>query len=74
MDADAEGVPVSSYPRAARQSRVKCISCNAPVVQTVDDRYVCVECGSAPVEIKEPGDRTADGDATGPTGPDREAG
>lgn len=29
---------------------MKCVSCNAPVVQTVDDSYVCVECGQSPIQ------------------------
>jgi predicted RNA-binding Zn-ribbon protein involved in translation (DUF1610 family) len=41
---------MSRYPREARNSRLKCISCNAPVVKTTDEQYVCVDCGSTPVE------------------------
>jgi hypothetical protein len=37
------------YPRTARGSTLKCISCNAPVVETVDGAYACVECGSSPI-------------------------
>lgn len=37
------------YPREARDAQVKCIDCNAPVVTTVDGRYVCVDCGGSPV-------------------------
>ena len=37
------------YPREARDAQVKCIDCNAPVVTTVDGRYVCVGCGGSPV-------------------------
>lgn len=33
------------YPRTVRDAAIKCIECNAPVATTVDDRYVCVECG-----------------------------
>lgn len=38
------------YPKSARSARLKCIDCNAPVVETVDDAFVCVECGEAPIE------------------------
>jgi len=37
------------YPRNARSARLKCIDCNAPVVETTDDRFVCVDCGSSPI-------------------------
>jgi DNA-directed RNA polymerase subunit RPC12/RpoP len=37
------------YPREARDAQVKCIDCNAPVVTTVDGRYVCVDCGGSPL-------------------------
>ncbi|UPV98946.1 hypothetical protein M0R88_10440 [Halorussus gelatinilyticus] len=40
---------MARYPRTARDAALKCISCNAPVIQTVDDRYVCVECGESPI-------------------------
>jgi len=33
------------YPRGVRSARVKCIQCNAPAAETVDNSYVCVECG-----------------------------
>ncbi len=35
------------YPRPARSSRVKCIDCHAPATETIDDEYVCVECGAS---------------------------
>ncbi|MDY6774707.1 MAG: hypothetical protein SV253_01235 [Halobacteria archaeon] len=38
------------YPRKARTARIKCISCNAPVTQTVEGSYVCVDCGESRVE------------------------
>lgn len=38
------------YPRSARRARLKCIDCNAPVVETVDGEYVCVDCGESPIE------------------------
>ena len=37
------------YPREARDAQIKCIDCNAPVVTTVDGRYVCVGCGGSPL-------------------------
>ena len=40
---------MSRYPRQARSARIKCIACNAPVVETVGDGYVCVDCGNSPV-------------------------
>jgi predicted RNA-binding Zn-ribbon protein involved in translation (DUF1610 family) len=41
---------MSRYPRNVRNARLKCVSCNAPVVKTTDERFVCVDCGTAPVE------------------------
>ena len=41
---------MARYPRSVRDARLKCISCNAPVVETVDDGYHCVACGEAPLE------------------------
>jgi len=38
---------MSRYPRAVRKARVKCVDCNAPASETIDDDYVCVECGTA---------------------------
>ncbi|WP_255475232.1 hypothetical protein [Halapricum sp. CBA1109] len=40
---------MSRYPRAVRDSRIKCIDCNAPAVETTDRQYVCVECGTPAV-------------------------
>lgn len=40
---------MGSYPRPVRDAAIKCIPCNAPVVRTVDDDFVCVECGVRPV-------------------------
>lgn len=42
------------YPREARCAAVKCIRCNAPVVQTVDEGFICVECGESPLKPDEP--------------------
>lgn len=40
---------MTQYPRPARSARIKCIPCNAPVVETVGGGYVCVCCGESPV-------------------------
>ncbi|KYH25839.1 hypothetical protein HAPAU_25170 [Halalkalicoccus paucihalophilus] len=40
---------MSRYPREARSARIKCIACNAPVVRTVEGKYVCVDCGDSPL-------------------------
>lgn len=40
---------MSRYPRPVRNARIKCISCNAPVIETVDETYYCVDCGSSPI-------------------------
>lgn len=40
---------MARYPRPVRDARIKCIACNAPVVETVDDGYHCVDCGGSPV-------------------------
>lgn len=44
---------MSRYPRAARNARVKCIECNAPVVETTDGGFVCVDCGDSPIQCRE---------------------
>lgn len=41
---------MSRYPREARNARLKCVSCNAPVVKTADRDYVCVDCGDEPID------------------------
>jgi predicted RNA-binding Zn-ribbon protein involved in translation (DUF1610 family) len=41
---------MSRYPRNVRNARLKCVSCNAPVVKTTDEQFVCVDCGTSPVE------------------------
>lgn len=38
------------YPKSVRAAAIKCLSCNAPVVETVSERYVCIECGESPVQ------------------------
>lgn len=45
------GVPgtMSRYPRAARDAKIKCLQCNAPVTETVDGGYACVDCGRNPL-------------------------
>lgn len=40
------------YPRQVRDARLKCIDCNAPVVETVDGSYACVDCGSEPLSSR----------------------
>lgn len=40
---------MSRFPREVRNARIKCINCNAPVVQTVDDEFVCISCGDSPL-------------------------
>ncbi|MDL5363695.1 hypothetical protein [Halalkalicoccus sp. NIPERK01] len=44
---------MSRYPRQARNARIKCIACNAPVVRTADEEYVCVDCGESPIRPHE---------------------
>jgi len=34
---------MTRYPKAARSAHIKCISCNAPVTETIEGEYVCVE-------------------------------
>lgn len=53
---------MARYPRAARSARIKCISCNAPVVETIDGGYACVGCGGSPISS------TDSADAGGSTG------
>ncbi|USZ69590.1 hypothetical protein NGM10_07625 [Halorussus salilacus] len=31
---------------------MKCIECNAPVVETVEGSYACVSCGSSPISSR----------------------
>jgi len=40
------------YPQAARCARIKCIECNAPVVETTESKYVCIECGETPLDAR----------------------
>ncbi len=47
-----EGESMGRYPRKSRAARVKCIECNAPVVETVDGEYACVSCGNAPLSAR----------------------
>lgn len=46
--------PMNRYSRQARAASIKCISCNAPVVKTVDSTYVCIECGESPIKPRNP--------------------
>jgi predicted RNA-binding Zn-ribbon protein involved in translation (DUF1610 family) len=43
---------MAGYPKGVRDAKMKCLSCNAPVVETISDHFVCVECGQAPIERK----------------------
>lgn len=45
---------MSRYPRAVRDARIKCLHCNAPVTETIDGRWVCVDCGRRVVDVQEP--------------------
>lgn len=49
MGLGVEALSMARYPRTARCARLKCVPCNAPVVETVEGRYVCVDCGSSPI-------------------------
>lgn len=53
------------YPKAARAAVIKCIDCNAPVVETVDQTYVCADCGQAPIRRQNEGVGVV-GDVDGP--------
>jgi DNA-directed RNA polymerase subunit RPC12/RpoP len=45
---------------------LKCLPCNAPTTRTIDDNYVCVDCGETVVAL--------DGTPSDPTaGPVRES-
>jgi len=33
-----------------RAANIKCISCNAPVIETVDEEYICLDCGTSPIQ------------------------
>lgn len=48
---------MSRYPRGVRNARLKCLTCNAPVVKTTDRKYVCVECGDEPIESSDSAQR-----------------
>lgn len=45
---------MSRYPRQSRNASIKCIDCNAPVVETTDETFVCVDCGESPIERRTP--------------------
>ena len=40
------------YPREIRAAAMKCIPCNAPVAQSIDGRFACVECGREPIKVR----------------------
>ncbi|UPW01566.1 hypothetical protein M0R88_05545 [Halorussus gelatinilyticus] len=54
------------YPREARDARLKCIECNAPVVETVEGSYACVDCGAAPISARSSATASAADDARSP--------
>ena len=54
------------YPRAARDARLKCIECNAPVVETVEGDYACVDCGGAPIATRSDATASTADDARSP--------
>lgn len=45
---------MSRYPRSSRSASIKCIDCNAPVVETVDGTFACVGCGDSPIQRRTP--------------------
>lgn len=45
-------ISMGRYPREVRDARLKCIGCNAPVVETVEGNYACVDCGSEPLSAR----------------------
>lgn len=57
------------YPRQVRDARLKCIECNAPVVETVEGSYACVDCGAEPVSTRSDPSATIQGDSV-PTADD----
>jgi len=44
---------MSRYPRSVRSSYAKCVPCNAPAAETVDDDYVCVEYGEVLIDAED---------------------
>ncbi|WP_435155730.1 hypothetical protein [Haladaptatus sp. DFWS20] len=46
---DGDDAAMGRYPRTTRDAQIKCIACNAPVVQTVENAFICVGCGESPV-------------------------
>lgn len=51
---------MSRYPRAARDAKIKCMHCNAPVTETVDGGYACVDCGRNPFGDDGPDDAASE--------------
>ncbi len=41
---------MGKYAKPSRAAKIKCIECNSPVVTTVDEEYICVNCGGTPIE------------------------
>ncbi|WP_435177053.1 hypothetical protein [Halorussus sp. AFM4] len=54
------------YPREVRDAQLKCIECNAPVVETVEGSYACVNCGSEPLRSRSDATPAAAEDAASP--------
>lgn len=51
---------MSRYPRPVRNAALKCIPCNAPIVETTDGEYACVDCGTARIRRRTPQSFTAE--------------
>ncbi|NEU55395.1 hypothetical protein [Halorussus sp. MSC15.2] len=54
------------YPRQVRDAQVKCIDCNAPVVETIEGNYACVNCGSEPLSARSEAPPSGREDAASP--------
>jgi predicted RNA-binding Zn-ribbon protein involved in translation (DUF1610 family) len=59
---------MSRYPRSVRSAHLKCIPCNAPVVETIDGGFHCVDCGGSPIRRNAVGSNR--GDSESPTSAD----
>jgi hypothetical protein len=60
---------MATYHRRAREARVKCLPCNAPVTETMDGDYVCVECGRSPFDLADRPPVRVDGGVSRPRRP-----
>jgi len=45
---------MGDYAKPSRAAKIKCIECNSPVVLTVDEEYICVNCGETPIKSAAP--------------------